>query len=160
MFEHLIEVADGDIDLLGHASNIAFLRWIQDSAIAHSAAVGLDLDAYRRMGAFFVVRRHEVDYLRSALRGDTLLLRTWIETAAAAKCERMTEVLRLQAPQGAPLASEREPELVAKARTTWGFIEAATGRPTRIPDEVRTAFGFAPRKSSVPPPVRPADAGE
>jgi acyl-CoA thioesterase FadM len=24
--------------------------------------------------------------------------------------------------------------------TTWGFVELATGRPTRIPDSVRTAF--------------------
>ena len=38
--------------------------------------------------------------------------------------------------------------MVAKARTTWGFVEATTGRPTRIPDDIRVAFGFAPRKSS------------
>ena len=151
MFEHLIEVAEGDIDLLGHASNIAFLRWIQDSAIAHSAAVGLDLDAYRRIGAFFVVRRHEVDYLRSALRGESLLMRTWIETAAAAKVERRTEIYRL-APGSSGLDAPSERELLAKAKTTWGFVEAATGSPTRIPDDVRVAFGFAPRKSSAPPP--------
>ena len=24
--------------------------------------------------------------------------------------------------------------------TTWGFVELATGRPTRIPDSVRVAF--------------------
>ena len=52
MFEHAIEVGEGDIDMLGHASNIAFLRWIQESAIAHSTAMGFDVDAYRRMGAF------------------------------------------------------------------------------------------------------------
>src|SRR5580704_15555434 len=140
MFEHAIEVGEGDIDMLGHASNIAFLRWIQESAILHSTAMGLDVEAYRRMGSFFVVRRHEVDYLRPALRGESLLMRTWIDTAAAAKFERVTEFVR---PDGVS---------VAKARTTWGFVEATSGRPTRIPDEIRIAFGFAPRKSSVPPP--------
>ena len=65
-----LTVADDDIDVLGHASNIAFVRWIQDVAIAHSAAVGLDLEGYRRLGAVFVVVRHEIDYLRPALRGD------------------------------------------------------------------------------------------
>ncbi len=112
MFEHVIEVGDGDIDMLGHASNIAFLRWIQDSAILHSTAMGLDVEAYRRLGAFFVVRRHEVDYLRPALRGESLRLRTWIDSAAAAKCERMTEFVR--SPAG---------DVVARARTTWGFVE-------------------------------------
>jgi acyl-CoA thioester hydrolase len=146
MFEHVIEVGDGDIDMLGHASNIAFLRWIQDSAILHSTAMGLTFEAYRRLGAFFVVRRHEVDYLRPALRGESLRLRTWLESAAAAKCERMTEIVRVAPANGG------SSEIVAKARTTWGFVEATTGRPTRIPDDIRIAFGFAPRKSTTPPP--------
>ena len=142
MFEHGIRVEDGDIDMLGHASNIAFVRWIQEAAIAHSAARGLDVEAYMRLGACFVVRRHEVDYLRPVLRGESLLMRTWIDSAAAAKCERVTEFRRADAPD-AP---------VAKARTVWGFVEATTGRPTRIPDEIRMAFGYPPRKS-VPPVV-------
>jgi acyl-CoA thioester hydrolase len=153
MFEHAIEVGDGDIDMLGHASNIAFLRWIQESAIAHSVAMGLDVEAYRRIGAFFVVRRHEVDYLRPALRGDSLLMRTWIDSAAAAKVERVTEFVRQGGTSrlpGAP-ATPVTGDMVAKARTTWGFVEATTGRPTRIPDDIRVAFGFAPRKSSIPP---------
>jgi acyl-CoA thioester hydrolase len=160
MIEHAIEVEDVDIDMLGHASNIAFLRWIQEAAIAHSIAMGLDVEAYRRLGAFFVVRRHEVDYLRPALRGDSLLMRTWIDSAAAAKVERVTEIVRMPAGPGGAAAvqgtAERSApaagEMVAKARTTWGFVEATTGRPTRIPDDIRIAFGFAPRKSSAPPP--------
>ena len=75
-------------------------------------------------------------------------MRTWIDTAAAAKFERMTECLRLAPDQAAGGC-----EVVAKARTTWGFVEATSGRPTRIPDGIRVAFGFAPRKSSVPPPI-------
>jgi acyl-CoA thioester hydrolase len=150
MFEHVIRVGDDDIDMLGHASNIAFVRWIQEAAIAHSLACGLDMDGYRKLGAFFVVRRHEVDYLRPVLRSEALVLRTWIDSAAAAKCERATELAR--ADGGV---------LVAKARTTWGYVEATTGRPTRIPDAIRVAFGFPPRRSAPPPPEAPTDvAGE
>jgi acyl-CoA thioester hydrolase len=121
------EVADADIDALGHASNIAYVRWIQDVALAHSAAVGLDLEAYGRLGAVFVIRRHEVDYLRPLLRGDRLEVRTWIDTAQAAKAIRATEIVK-------------DDVVVAKAMTTWGFVEMTTGRPTRIPKEVRSAF--------------------
>jgi acyl-CoA thioester hydrolase len=143
MFDHEIRVGDDDIDMLGHASNIAFLRWIQEAAIAHSEAMGLGVDAYMRMGAFFVVRRHEIDYLRPVLRGSVLQMRTWIDSAAAAKCERCTDIRLTTAPDVS----------VAKARTTWGFVEAATGRPTRIPDDIRVAFGFSPRKSTPAPPA-------
>jgi acyl-CoA thioester hydrolase len=128
-FELDLVVADGDIDMLGHASNIAFVRWIQDVALAHSAAVGLGFEAYQRIGAVFVVVRHEIDYMRPALRGDALQARTWISGVRAASCERTTQLVRVS-----------DGQLLAKGLTAWGFIEMATGRPRRIPDEVRVAF--------------------
>ena len=127
-----IVVADADIDELGHASNIAYVRWIQDVAVAHSTAVGLDFEAYRKLGGVFVVRRHEVDYLRPVLRGDPLQVRTWIDSAMAAKCKRATEIVN------------EAGTVVARAMTTWGYVEMATGRPVRIPDTVRNAFGLKP----------------
>jgi acyl-CoA thioester hydrolase len=128
-----LHVGDDDIDMLGHASNIAYLRWVQDVAVAHSAAVGLDMEGYSQLGAVFVVRRHEIDYLRPVVRGETLQLRTWIDSAFAAKCQRATEILRVGDGSSPPV-------VVARAMTTWGFVELTTGRPTRIPDSVRVAF--------------------
>jgi acyl-CoA thioester hydrolase len=129
-----LAVAEEDIDLLGHASNIAFVRWIQEVAIAHSASVGLDLEAYRRLGGVFVVARHEIDYLRPALRGDALEARTWISGVTTAKCHRRTELVR-----------KTDAEVMARGLTTWGFIEASSGRPRRIPVEVLAAFDRSTR---------------
>jgi acyl-CoA thioester hydrolase len=123
-------VRDDDIDALGHASNIVFVRWIQEVALAHSSAVGLDLDAYQRLGAVFVVVRHEIDYLRPALRGDVLEARTWISSVMVAKCLRRTELARKS--DGVPLA---------RGVTTWGFVAFDNGRPKRIPAGVLEAFG-------------------
>jgi acyl-CoA thioester hydrolase len=122
-------VTEEDIDLLGHASNIAFVRWIQDVALAHSAEVGLGFEAYQRLGAVFVVVRHEIDYVRPALRADELEARTWISSVMAAKCLRSTELVR-----------SRDQQLVARGLTTWGFVAFETGRPKRISDDVRAAF--------------------
>jgi acyl-CoA thioester hydrolase len=128
-FQLDLVVRDDDIDVLGHASNIAFVRWIQDVAMAHSASVGLGLEAYQRLGAVFVVARHEIDYLRPVLRGDALQARTWISSVMAAKCHRRTELVRAA-----------DGQIVAQGLTTWGYIELAGGRPRRIPEEVRVAF--------------------
>jgi acyl-CoA thioester hydrolase len=128
-FRLQLTVQDDDVDVLGHASNIAFVRWIQDVAVAHSAAVGFDLDAYRRLGAAFVVVRHEVDYLRPAMLGDLVEARTWISSAMVAKVLRSTELVRVS-----------DGQLLAKSLTTWGFVELATGRPRRIREELRLAF--------------------
>lgn len=123
-----VTVQESDIDELQHANNVAYVRWLQDVAIAHSSAVGLDFDAYKRIGGVFVVRRHEVDYLRPVVRGARLEVRTWIENVMAAKCTRMTEIY------------DADGTLVCRGKTTWGYIEIASARPTRIPDEIRTAF--------------------
>ena len=153
VFTLAIEVGEDDIDMLGHASNIAYLRWVQDVAVAHSATVGLDMEGYSQLGAVFVVRRHEIDYLRPVLRGDRLELRTWIDSASAAKCKRATEIVKTGTADSAGV-------VVSRAMTTWGFVELATGRPTRIPDSVRVAFSqptmrelSARRNSETPPPV-------
>lgn len=136
-------VEPSDIDLLGHANNVSFVRWIQDVAVAHSAALGLDFEAYRRVGGVFVVVRHEVDYVRPAFRGDAIELRTWIADLMAAKCTRATELRR-----------SADGELLAKALTTWGFVELATGRPLRMPDDVR-----APLAAALPQDDKGACAG-
>jgi acyl-CoA thioester hydrolase len=129
IFRAELRVEADDIDALGHASNVAFVRWIQDVAVAHALALGFDLAALQRTGGVFVVVRHEVDYLRPALRGDALEARTWISSLMAAKCVRETELLR---GGGGPC--------LARARTTWGFISLTAGRPMRVPEVVRTAL--------------------
>ena len=136
-FKLAMAVGDGDIDELGHASNIAYVRWIQDVALSHSVAVGLDVDAYRAIGAVFFVRRHEFDYLRPALRGDRLEVRTWIDSIFAAKCLRGTEILKI--------SDSGETTIIARAMTTWGCVEMTSGRPTRIPQAIRDAFGAGAR---------------
>ena len=86
-----LRVPDADIDRQGHVNNVAFLRYIQDVAVSHWSAVAPD--AVRAAFAW-VVRRHELEYLRPALPGEELLLRTWVGAAVGATWERFTEVLR------------------------------------------------------------------
>src|SRR6185437_7778895 len=114
-FSHEIVVSDADIDFLGHASNISVVRWVQDTALAHSTAVGFDIDAYQRLGAVFVVIRHEIDYMRPALRGDVLEGKTWVPKVMSAKVFRNTEFTR-----------RSDGQVLARGVTTWAFMEIAT----------------------------------
>lgn len=120
------------IDGQGHASNVAFVDWMNRAAIAHSAALGLDLAAYQRLGAMFVVRRHEIDYVRPARAGDELLCATWIALMEKASAERRHEIVRAG-----------DGEIIVRGRNVWAFVDAATGRPRRIAEEVLAAFGMA-----------------
>jgi acyl-CoA thioester hydrolase len=120
----------GDIDELAHVSNLVYVRWVQEVAQAHSAAVGWDHPQYRELGSVFVVRRHQIDYVLPVLEGEEVELVTWIAWWRGASSERRTVVRRL-----------RDGAVVARAATLWAFVDFATGRPRRIPKEVAAAFG-------------------
>lgn len=125
-------VSAADIDELDHVSNVVYVRWILHAAQTHSRAVGYDFAAYQRLGAVFVVRRHEVDYLVPALAGDRIVLRTWVDSWKAASSVRMTSIVRVQ---------ERDGEVeLARGRTRWALVDLETGRPRRIPDDIKAAF--------------------
>ena len=138
-FSHRYVVTEADLDALGHANNTSYVKWVQDVAVAHSNAQGLALADYQSLGAVFVIRRHTIDYLRPAMKGDELEVTTWIASAAAASCERATEIRRVS-----------DSELLATALTLWAFIDTTTGRPRRITDEVRARFGYGPRAAAAP----------
>jgi acyl-CoA thioester hydrolase len=138
VFSMEIHAQAEEIDDLNHVSNLVYLRWVQDVATAHSRAIGYDIEDYRRLGAVFVIRRHEIDYLRSAMLGDRIVLRTWIDTWKAVSSVRMTSIVRVGGPGDAP--GEASDVELARARTTWAFVSTDNGRPVRIPPELRDRF--------------------
>jgi acyl-CoA thioester hydrolase len=122
-----IHPSAADIDELGHVSNLVYLRWVMDVAMAHSRSVGWGWDRYRAFGAAFMVRRHEIDYVAQVTLGDTLRAETWVDSWRPASCIRKTELVR-------------DGKIVARAATTWALIGLTSGRPQRIPDELAALF--------------------
>ena len=82
------------------------------------------VDAY-----VWVVVRHEIDYLRAALPGDTVTARTWV--AEAPKGARFDRHVEFVGEDGKPRV---------RAKTTWAILDKATGRPLRVPPEVAAPF--------------------
>src|SRR5205085_8057503 len=87
-FTLTLRVPDADIDRQGHVNNVAFVRYVQEAAVAHWLAIAPD---EIRSAFTWVVRRHEVEYLRPAFPGEELILRTWVGEPSGATWERFTE---------------------------------------------------------------------
>jgi acyl-CoA thioester hydrolase len=126
-----VRAMPADIDGLGHVSNLVYLRWVLEAALAHSTANGLDEAAYVSRGQGWVVRRHEIDYLRAAFDGDELIVETRVATVLAASSTRRTRILR-------------KGEELARAATDWAYVDYRTGRPMRIPADVKGRFELEP----------------
>jgi acyl-CoA thioester hydrolase len=125
-FEKQITAGPDDIDELGHVNNAIWVRWIQDMATAHWYAVAPPehVDAY-----IWVVTRHEIDYLRAVLPGETVTGRTWVpDPPKGARFDRHMEF------------PGEDGKVRVKAKTTWAIIDKATGRPLRVPVEVAAPF--------------------
>ena len=122
-------VAPGEIDGLGHVNNQVYLDWFMSAATRHSALVGWDIGRLIAMGEGWVVRRHEIDYLAPVLPGDTVRMRTWVETAERASSGRQYEIIRVS-----------DGKMVCRGSTVWVWINYRTGRPVRIPEAVIKDF--------------------
>src|SRR5215204_7596978 len=93
-FAAYFRVRHYEADAIGHVNNAAYLHYLEQAAIEHSAAVGYPLGRYREMGTLFIVRRHEVDYLRPASRGAVLEVITWRTEIRGPMVVRAYEVYR------------------------------------------------------------------
>lgn len=134
-----VPVLPDDCDELGHASNMSYLRWTLAAALAHSGAVGLTAADYRALGQSFVVRRHLLDYLRQALPGEALVVETRVVRLSGASSQRQTLIYRVQGRE-----EGLKDELIFRALTDWAFIDLRSGRPTRIPADIRARFAVDP----------------
>ena len=127
-FEMTVMVLPDDIDEQNHVNNAVYLRWVQEVATAHWRAVA-DTEAQENNG--WVVLRHEIDYKAPACLNDNVVLRTWVGKATRLTFERFTEILR-----------RSDGQLLSKARTLWCPVNAQTGRPKRVPLQVRQQFSI------------------
>ncbi len=124
-FSLSVTAVAADIDELGHVNNTVYLRWVQDVATAHWQAVARpeDIDRY-----VWVVSRHEIDYLRATLPGETVTLTTWVGSPKGARFDRHVEI------------SDSTGKPKVRALTIWALIDRATGRAIRVPPEVAAPF--------------------
>jgi acyl-CoA thioester hydrolase len=111
--------ASADIDENGHVNNVVYLRWAQELAFAHWRAKA-PVDEQDRWA--WIVLRHEVDYRRALLPGETATARTWVDPHADGP--RFGRTVRIDGRDGA---------MCAQAYTTWCLVDAASGRPRRVP---------------------------
>jgi acyl-CoA thioester hydrolase len=126
LFELTVPVLPADIDGQGHVNNTVYLRWVQEVATAHWQAIA---SPEAQEAANWVALRHEIDYKAPALRGDEIVLRTWVGKATRLTFERFTDIRR-----------KSDGQILSQARTLWCPVDPQTAKPVRVSAEVRDRF--------------------
>ncbi len=128
IYRYTFTVSDEAVDGNKHVNNVVYVQWMQDVAIKHSDANG-GTQATDAAGATWVVRSHRIDYLSPAFAGDQITALTWVVDFRRVRSLRRYKFFRT-----------RDDTLLARGETEWVFVDARTGRPRTIPEEVAQAF--------------------
>jgi len=128
IFSMPIIITEEDIDIMQHVNNVIYLRWVQDVAIAHWLSITTP-EQQRQWP--WVVKRHEIDYLRPVVFGDKITAATSVIPPGPHGFDR--EVV---------FTNDDTGKVVCKAITTWQLIDPQTMRRTGLTREVLAVFGI------------------
>ena len=132
IFRYRFIVGPEAIDVNGHVNNVVYVQWMQDVAVQHADAAGCT-DATQRIGAMWVARSHKIEYLSPAFAGDQITALTWVVNLRRVRTLRRYRFVRTD-----------DGTVLAKGETEWVLVDAQSGRPRSIPDEVRGAYPLVP----------------
>ena len=118
-----------ELDSFGHVNNAVYVNYMQEAAIEASRDAGFGPAWYMERGVGWVIRQLSIRYYLPASYDDELDVHTWI-----------SEVRRVNSTREYLITRTGDLARVARARVNWVYLNSQTGQPTRLPDELRTAF--------------------
>ena len=118
-----------ECDAFGYLKNISYLRWMQESAFAASAAVGYDFSQYHRMGQLWLVRDNNIEYFAPLKYGDEVEITTYVK-----------DIRRFRSIRAYEMRDLKTGKLVVGATTDWVYLDTDTLRPVTIPKRMQLAF--------------------
>ena len=117
--------AAADIDELGHVNIAVWVRWVQELAVRHWAAIA----SPEHQAAFvWVVIRHEIDYRGNLRVGETVAGETWVGAPKGARFDRHVRFV------------DAGGRVLVEAVTTWALLDRASGRLQRVRPAIAAPF--------------------
>lgn len=111
-----------EMDQYRHVNNAVYLNYLEQAAIDACADAGFDLSRLDEMGGLFIIRQHDIEYLRPARYGDSLDIATWISQLTTSSLLRHTTM------------HIHGGDLAIRAQTRWVWIDLARRASAPIPD--------------------------
>lgn len=108
-----------ECDSYGHVNNANYLNYLEYARYELLRDAGFDYPAMIEAGYGIYVARVEIDYKKSALADDELVIKSWPAKKGAVSGIIAQEIWRGD-------------DLLAQAKVTWAFVDS-NGQPTKLP---------------------------
>lgn len=123
-YEFQIDVAEEDIDFMGHVNNASYLKWVQAAVISHWQNIA-PVEAVAQH--LWVALKHEITYRRPAFLEDDVVATVLLEKVQGARAFYETVIMRGS-------------EVLAEVKSSWCCLDAKTLRPARLASDVIDHF--------------------
>jgi acyl-CoA thioesterase FadM len=137
-FDMPLQVRSYEVGRDGCLRPANILRYFEYLATEDSSRLGFDHTWYERSGSAWVVREMRLCLGTLPGIGERLRMATWVSGYG-----------RVQAHREYALWREADARLVARAQGRWAYVDRATGRLQRVPDELSARI--AARGQAMPP---------
>lgn len=133
-FQKEFEVYYYEVDTKQELTLVALLNYLEETAIAHSEAVGYGVNRLIEMGFGWVLAHWQLKFNRFPKRGERVTIHTW-----------PSEFNRFYGKREF-LVQDSKGESIAEVSSLWIFMDLRKRRPVRIPKEVSEAYMFNSEK--------------
>ena len=123
-YDFQVDVAQDDIDFMGHVNNASYLKWVQAAVISHWQNIA-PVDAVAQH--LWVALKHEITYRRPAFLDDDVVATVLLEKVQGARAFYETII-------------KRGTEVLAEVKSSWCCLDAETLRPARVAKDVIDKF--------------------
>jgi YbgC/YbaW family acyl-CoA thioester hydrolase len=90
--KRMFRVRHYECDAYGHVNHANYLRYMQETALDASAAVGYDEARYLAMGTLWLIRETDIEYLCALRYGDSVEVVTWVGDFRRVRSRRFYEL--------------------------------------------------------------------
>lgn len=124
-----LRVRSCDVDSFGHVNNAVYLQYCEGARNDYMLDRGLTFEDFRKWNAGPVLTSARLQFHAPAVTDDELVIRGTLVVEGRIRFRIDHEIERV-----------RDGLRVCSAKLEFAFVDLATGRPCRIPEEFRRAF--------------------
>jgi acyl-CoA thioester hydrolase len=110
-----------ECDSYGHVNNANYLNYLEYARYEYLKSIGFDYPALIRMGYGVYVARVEIDYKKTAVADDALVIHSWPLKKGAVSGVIAQEIRRGE-------------DIIVEAKVTWASVDSK-GMPVKLPEQ-------------------------
>jgi YbgC/YbaW family acyl-CoA thioester hydrolase len=129
-FDTEITVRPHEIDWNRHVNQSVYLDYLLHARIDQMRrCYKMPIEEFFKRGYSWITKSISIEYIQSAFMGETIIVRTWIETVG-----KRGVTVRFQ------MLKKADESLVTEGKAVFILVNARTGKPEVIPDDVKEKY--------------------